>query len=44
MLKKLNNFDGYKGPVVVIVMDGLAYLKTEGNAVYHAYTPNLTDC
>ena len=42
MLKKLNNFNGYKGPVVVVVMDGIGMSeKTEGNAVYHAYTPTL---
>lgn len=42
MLKKLNNFKGYKGPVAVIVMDGIGISeRTEGNAVYHAYTPNL---
>lgn len=42
MLKKLNNFNGYKGPVVVIVMDGIGISENvEGNAVFHAYTPNL---
>ena len=42
MLKKLNQFPGYKGPVVVVVMDGVGISeKTEGNAVYHAYTPYL---
>ena len=42
MLKKIENFNGYKGPVVVIVMDGIGISeKTEGNAVYHAYTPTL---
>jgi len=42
MLKKLNQFNGYKGPVVVIVMDGIGICeRTEGNAVYHAYTPFL---
>lgn len=42
MLKKLTNFEGYKGPVVVIVMDGIGISEnTEGNAVYNAYTPNL---
>lgn len=42
MLKKLDQFTEYKGPVVVIVMDGVGISeKTEGNAVYHAYTPYL---
>jgi len=42
MLKKLDNFNGYKGPVVVVVMDGIGISELkEGNAVYHAYTPNL---
>lgn len=42
MLKKLNNFNGYKGPVVLVVMDGVGISdRTEGNAVYNAYTPNL---
>lgn len=42
MLKKLTNIEGYKGPVVVIVMDGIGISEnTEGNAVYNAYTPNL---
>ena len=42
MLKKLENFDGYKGPVVVVVMDGIGISdKTMGNAVYHSYTPFL---
>ncbi len=42
MLKKLDNYEGYKGPVVVIVMDGIGISdKTEGNAVYHGYTPCL---
>lgn len=42
MLKKLSNFNGCKGPVVVIVMDGIGISeKTEGNAVFHAYTPTL---
>ncbi|HZK28146.1 MAG TPA: 2,3-bisphosphoglycerate-independent phosphoglycerate mutase [Thermoclostridium sp.] len=42
MLRKLTNFKGYKGPVVVIVMDGVGISEnTEGNAIYSAYTPNL---
>lgn len=42
MLKKLDNFEGYKGPVVIVVMDGIGISeKTEGNAVYHGYTPCL---
>ena len=28
MLKKLTNFEGYKGPVVVIVMDGIGISET----------------
>lgn len=42
MLNKLDNFNGYKGPVVIVVMDGIGISdKTEGNAVYHGYTPYL---
>lgn len=42
MLRKLTNFKGYKGPVVVIIMDGVGISEnTEGNAIYSAYTPNL---
>ncbi len=42
MLKKLEYFTGYKGPVVVIVMDGIGISeKTEGNAVYNSYTPYM---
>ena len=41
-LKKLNNFDGVKGPVLTIVMDGVGIAPaTEGNAVAGAYTPTL---
>jgi len=42
MLKKLKCFNEYKGPVVIVVMDGYGVCEgTEGNAVYHAYTPCL---
>lgn len=42
MLKKSDRFTGYKGPVVVVVMDGVGISeKMEGNAVYHGYTPYL---
>ncbi|HAA25315.1 MAG TPA: 2,3-bisphosphoglycerate-independent phosphoglycerate mutase, partial [Ruminiclostridium sp.] len=42
MLKKLKGYNEYKGPVVVVVMDGYGVCeRTEGNAVYHAYTPCL---
>jgi len=42
MLKKLGKFNEYKGPVVIVVMDGYGVCeRTEGNAVYHAYTPCL---
>ncbi|MBP7175767.1 MAG: 2,3-bisphosphoglycerate-independent phosphoglycerate mutase [Thermoclostridium sp.] len=42
MLNKLNQFPEYEGPVVVVVMDGVGISeKTEGNAVFHAYTPYL---
>ncbi len=41
-LKKLNNFDGVKGPVLTIVMDGVGLAPdTISNAVAGAYTPNL---
>lgn len=42
MLKKLKDFSEYKGPVVIVVMDGYGVCeRAEGNAVYHAYTPCL---
>ena len=42
MLKKLSNFEGIKGPVVTIVMDGVGYNpKEEGNAVAQARKPLL---
>jgi len=42
MLKKLKNFNEYKGPVAVVVMDGYGICeRAEGNAIYHAYTPSL---
>ncbi len=41
-LKKLSGFDGVKGPVLTIVMDGIGIApETSGNAVYEAYTPTL---
>ena len=42
MLKKSSRFPGYKGPVVVVVMDGYGIsANTEGNAVAQAHTPVL---
>ncbi|MCX7821747.1 MAG: 2,3-bisphosphoglycerate-independent phosphoglycerate mutase [Brevinematales bacterium] len=41
-LKKLNKFSGRKGPLLLIIMDGIGLGKEyEGNAVYMAKTPNL---
>ena len=41
-LKKLANFEGVRGPVLTIVMDGVGIAPaTAGNAVHHAYTPTL---
>ena len=41
-LKKLSSFDGVKGPVLTIVMDGVGLAPaTAGNAVSLAYTPTL---
>ncbi len=41
-LQKLNNFEGVKGPVLTIVMDGVGLAPdTVANAVKSAYTPNL---
>ena len=41
-LNKLNKFDGVKGPVVTIVMDGVGLAPdTISNAVATSYTPNL---
>jgi len=41
-LEKLNNFEGVKGPVLTIVMDGVGLAPdTVSNAVAGAYTPNL---
>ena len=41
-LEKLNGFDGVKGPVLTIVMDGVGIAPaTEANAVAGAYTPTL---
>ncbi len=41
-LEKLTQFEGVKGPVLTIVMDGVGIAPdTAGNAVKNAYTPNL---
>jgi len=41
-LKKFSGFDGVKGPVLTIVMDGVGLApEGPGNAVASAYTPNL---
>ncbi|MBQ8441213.1 MAG: 2,3-bisphosphoglycerate-independent phosphoglycerate mutase [Clostridia bacterium] len=41
-LEKLNQFEGVKGPVLTIVMDGVGLAPdTVSNAVASAYTPNL---
>ncbi len=41
-LEKLNQFEGVKGPVLTIVMDGVGLAPdTVSNAVAGAYTPNL---
>ena len=41
-LQKLKNFNGRKGPLLFIVMDGVGIGKEyEGNAVYKANTPTL---
>jgi len=41
-LKKLNSFEGVRGPLVTIVMDGIGIApETEGNAIAHANTPTL---
>lgn len=41
-LNKLKNFHGRKGPVLLIIMDGVGLGKPdEGNAVFMADTPNL---
>ncbi len=42
VLNKLSSFDGVKGPVLTIVMDGVGLAPdTAGNAVKSAYTPVL---
>ena len=44
MLKRLSNFPGYKGPVVIVVMDGFGISpKIEGNAIAQAKTPVLDE-
>ena len=41
-LEKLSNFEGVKGPVLTVVMDGVGLAPdTVSNAVTGAYTPNL---
>ncbi len=41
-LKSNPNFKGRKGPVVLCIMDGVGFGKYhEGDAFFHAYTPNL---
>ena len=41
-LKKLSSFEGVKGPVLTIVMDGVGLAPdTVANAVAGAYTPTL---
>jgi 2,3-bisphosphoglycerate-independent phosphoglycerate mutase len=41
-LNKLKNFQGRKGPLLLIIMDGIGIGKEdESNAVYRADTPNL---
>ena len=41
-LKKLDNFGGVRGPVLVVVMDGVGLAPpSPGNAVEGAYTPTL---
>ncbi len=41
-LNKLTGFDGVRGPVLTIVMDGVGLApETAGNAVSQAYTPTL---
>ena len=41
-LEKLNSFEGVRGPVLTIVMDGVGLAPdTVSNAVKSAYTPNL---
>ena len=41
MLKK-NGFSGYKGPLLIVIMDGIGITDvTVGNAVSQGYTPTL---
>jgi len=43
-LEKLNNFEGRKGPLLLIIMDGIGLGKEfDGNAVYKAKTPILDE-
>ena len=42
MLKKLDHFGGYKGPIVTVVLDGIGLgAQNEGNAIHLARTPVL---
>ncbi len=42
MLKKSSRFDGIKGPVLTVVMDGMGLSASDaGNAIKAAYTPTL---
>lgn len=44
MLKRMSNFSGYKGPVVMVVMDGFGISPNiEGNAIAQAKTPVLDE-
>ena len=43
-LKKLNSFSGRKGPLLLVIMDGVGIgKKYDGNAVYKAKTPVLDE-
>jgi 2,3-bisphosphoglycerate-independent phosphoglycerate mutase len=43
-LERLNNFNGRKGPLLLIIMDGIGLGKEDdGNAVYKANTPVLDE-
>lgn len=43
-LKKLNSFSGRKGPLLLVIMDGVGIgKKYDGNAVYKAKTPVLNE-
>ncbi|MBI9071764.1 MAG: 2,3-bisphosphoglycerate-independent phosphoglycerate mutase [Melioribacteraceae bacterium] len=43
-LNKLNKFEGRKGPLLLVIMDGVGIGKEdEGNAIYKANTPKLDE-